>query len=203
MAPKKKFTKEQLVAAAFEIALTEGVEQITIRKVAERTGSSIAPIYVNFADVDQLKHEVVRKIYEVSQQMLMTCYSPDPFLNIGIASIKFARQYPVLFNELLTLRGQGRYLDAVQVPPHDMLREMKRAPELEGLPEEELMTIMFKLQVFQMGLSVMDVNQLLPEHCDEEQLIGMLASTGKDLIMAAHHRLREREASDKESKREE
>jgi len=203
MAPKKKFTKEQLVAAALEIAQTEGVDQITIRKVAERIGGSIAPIYVNFADVDELKHEVVRKIYEISHHMLMTRYSPDPFLNIGIASLKFARQYPVLFNELLTLRGQGRYLDAVQVPPQDMLREMNRVPELEGLPEEELMAIMSKLQVFQMGLSVMDVNQLLPEHWNEERLIEMLASTGKDLITAAHHRLQEREASAKESKQEE
>lgn len=52
MAPKKKFTKDQIIDAAFEIARTEGIEFITIRKVAEKLGGSIAPIYVNFKEAN-------------------------------------------------------------------------------------------------------------------------------------------------------
>lgn len=69
MAPKTKFKKEQIVDAAFEIARTEGLEGITIRKVAERLGSSIAPIYVNFKDVDELIQAVIRKTFTISKQL--------------------------------------------------------------------------------------------------------------------------------------
>ncbi len=61
MAPKSKFKKDQIIDAAFEIARTEGIDRITIRKVAEKLGSSIAPIYVNFKEVDELIQEVIKK----------------------------------------------------------------------------------------------------------------------------------------------
>lgn len=59
MAPKKKFTKDQIIDAAFEIARVEGVNSITIRKVAEKLGGSIAPIYVNFKEIG----EICLKVY--------------------------------------------------------------------------------------------------------------------------------------------
>ena len=39
MAPKTRFTKQDIVLAAFDIAQTDGIESITIRKVAERLGT--------------------------------------------------------------------------------------------------------------------------------------------------------------------
>ncbi|MFD0713510.1 TetR/AcrR family transcriptional regulator [Paenibacillus sp. GCM10027626] len=194
MAPKRKFTKEQLIEAAFEIAQAEGVEQITIRKVADKIGSSIAPIYVNFKDADELKQAVVRKIVDVSHQMLATRQHEDPFLNIGIASMQFARAYPVLFNELLMLRGQGRYLEAIQLSIDDMLVQMRENRDLQGFTTEELLPIMFKMQVFQLGLSVMEVNGLLPPQMGEEQLTELLEQTGSDIMAAARLRRKEQTA---------
>lgn len=43
MAPPKKYTKEQIIDAAFEIARTEGVDAVTIRKVAEKLGAPSPP----------------------------------------------------------------------------------------------------------------------------------------------------------------
>jgi len=186
MAPKKKFSKEQIIDAAFEIARAEGIDHITIRKVAEQMGSSIAPIYVNFTDIDELRMAVINKIHEVSQQMLMTPYSPNPFLNIGIASLKFAREYPALFKDLI-MNNNG-YLKNIQPPPSNVLEMMKQSPELEGFTDDELLGIFFKLRVFQIGLSVMDINGLLPEEYNEKKLIEILQSGGKDVIAAARLR---------------
>lgn len=61
MAPKKKYSKQQIIDAAFEIAKEEGMSSITIRKVAEHLGSSIAPIYVNFNTIDDLTEAVMQK----------------------------------------------------------------------------------------------------------------------------------------------
>lgn len=61
MPPKNKFSKEQISEAAFAIAENEGIDRITIRKVADRLGSSIAPIYVNFTDVEALSKPLLTK----------------------------------------------------------------------------------------------------------------------------------------------
>ncbi|MGF7050067.1 AcrR family transcriptional regulator [Paenibacillus sp. DS2015] len=186
MAPKKKFTKETIISVAFDIAKAEGMDHITIRKVAEHMGSSIAPIYVNFTDIDELKKEVMNRIHEISQQMLMTQYSPDPFLNIGIASLKFAREYRVLFNDMVM--NNNVYLQDVQPPMGTILEQMKQGPELEGFSDQDIMGVLFKMQVFQMGLSVMDVNGLFPADVNEEKLIEMMESTGKDIIAGVRSR---------------
>ena len=180
MAPKKKFTKETIISVAFEIAKAEGIDQITIRKVADQMGSSIAPIYVNFTDIYELKKAVMNKIHEVSQQMLMTQYNPNPFLNIGIASLKFAREYSVLFKDLIM--NNHAYLSDVQPQVGNILEQMRLDPELYDFTDEDLMGILLKMQVFQMGLSVMDINGLLPDGFDEEKLIAMMERTGKDII---------------------
>jgi AcrR family transcriptional regulator len=186
MPPRTKFTKEAIIDAAFDIAKTEGIDSISVRKVADNLGSSIAPIYVNFTDVDELKQAVLKKVHDIAQQMLMTQYSPDPFLNVGIASLKFAREYSVLFKDLIW--GSKRYLNSVNPSKTDLMEQMKQSSTLSGLSNEELGEIMFKMQVFQLGLSVMEVNGMLPEQFNEETIIGILESAGKDVITAARVR---------------
>lgn len=64
---KPKFTKEQIIDSAFQIAKEEGIDKITIRKVANHLGSSSAPIYVNFKDVQELKRAVIKKNRRMEQ----------------------------------------------------------------------------------------------------------------------------------------
>ncbi|WP_438349697.1 hypothetical protein ACP8HI_03195 [Paenibacillus sp. FA6] len=113
----------------------------------------------------------------------MTQYNPNPFLNIGIASLKFAREYSVLFNDLIM--NNHTYLNDVQPQVGNILDQMRLDPEMHDFTDEDLMGILLKMQIFQMGLSVMDVNGLLPEVFDEEKLIAMMERTGKDIIAGA------------------
>ena len=68
MGPKTKFTREQIIDAAFDIARTEGIDGITMRKIAEKMGSSVAPIYVNFKNIDELIEAIFEKIIEISRK---------------------------------------------------------------------------------------------------------------------------------------
>ncbi|MEH7385868.1 TetR family transcriptional regulator [Bacillus sp. JJ1521] len=191
MPPRTKFTKEAIIGAAFDIAKTEGIDNVTVRKIADKLGSSIAPIYVNFTDVEELKQDVLLKLHNIAQQMLKTQYSSDPFLNIGIASLKFAKEYSVLFNDLIL--NSNRYLNHVQPSRTNILENMKQSSSLSSFSDDELGEILFKMQIFQFGLSVMAVNGMLPEQFDEEMMIQMLESAGKDVITAAHLRKKEKE----------
>jgi len=70
MGPKVKFSKEQIIDVAFEIARADGIDGITMRKIAEKMGSSVAPIYVNFKNVDELNEALIERIISVNQQLL-------------------------------------------------------------------------------------------------------------------------------------
>lgn len=186
MAPKTKFTKEQIVDAAFEIARTEGVDSITIRKVAEKLGSSIAPIYVNFKEVGELVEEVYKKTFEVSRQILMEQNSGHPFHDIGVASIRFAREYPVLFRDLVMKKNDQAKHNEEET--QGFIKMMRMDPDLNGLSDDELLAILLKMKIFQVGMSVMVANELLPGDFTEEQMIQLMSSAAEDVISTAKRR---------------
>lgn len=190
MPPKKQFSKEQIINTAFEIARIEGIDNITIRKVAGQMGSSIAPIYVNFKDIDELKQAVITKIFDICQQMAIEKNTGNPFCDIGIASLRFAREYSVFFRDLV-MKSNGYMNNYDQELGTVLIEEMKKDPTLTDFSEEELRTILLKMRIFQLGLSVMVANGLLPETLDEESMISILENTATDVIAAAHIRRRE------------
>ncbi|MCJ8007149.1 TetR/AcrR family transcriptional regulator [Lederbergia wuyishanensis] len=191
MAPKTKFNKDQIIDAAFDIAKTEGIDSITIRKVANKLGSSIAPIYVNFKEVDELIEEVIKKTYAISKQLLIEQNTGNPFRDIGIASLRFAKEYSVLFRDLVM-----KNYNHTHNQDEDMgilVGMMKQDHLLKGIPEEELMNILLKMKIFQTGLCIMVANGLLPEDFDEEKMIHILDSTAMDIVTAAQLRNTENE----------
>src|SRR5690625_3282529 len=101
MAPRKKFSKEDIIIAAFNIAKEKGIDAITIRKVAEQLGSSIAPIYVNFKDVEELIQEVISHTMEIAKNLILEQNSGHPFRDIGIGSIKFGKHYSVIYFDFM------------------------------------------------------------------------------------------------------
>ena len=55
--PKQRITKEMIVDAAFEIAKTEGMEQVLIKNIAKKIGCSVQPVYTYCANMEGLRKE--------------------------------------------------------------------------------------------------------------------------------------------------
>jgi AcrR family transcriptional regulator len=187
MPPKTQYTKEQIILAAFDIACQDGIDGITIRKVASRLGSSVAPIYVNFQDVDELIQAVVNKTFAVGQEILAEQDTGNPFFDLGAASLRFARDYSQLFRDLTLKTNQYMKNYDQEVAPV-VLEHMKKDPQLAGFTDDELMEILLKVRIFQLGLSVMVANDLLPDRFNEDETARLLDSTGTDIINAARVR---------------
>lgn len=184
MGPKTKFTREQIIDAAFDIAQTEGIDGITMRKVAEKIGSSVAPIYVNFKNIDELLEALFEKIISISRKLLKEEDSGNPFRDIGVASLRFAMEYSVIFRDLVI--KSGKYMqgyDEKMMPV--LIEEMQKDPELKGFTLEELKTILLKVRIFQLGLSVMAANSLLPKDFSRQDMMDILSATADDVIMSA------------------
>ena len=188
MAPRKKFSKQDIIMAAFEIAKNEGIDAITIRKVAGELGSSIAPIYVNFEDVDELIQEVVNHTFEIAKQLIVEQNSGHPFRDIGIGSIRFAKNYSVLYRDLIM--KDNPYMKHDEGNISFLIQQMKQDPLLQEFSDQELKEIILKMEIFQTGLAVRVANGLLPEYFTEEKMIEMLDSVAEDIMTAAHVRKR-------------
>ncbi len=184
MGPKIKFSKEQIIDAAFEIAKTEGIDNITMRKIAEGMGGSVAPIYVNFKNINELIEAVIERIMGVSQQLLIEESSGNPFYDMGRASLRFAMEYSVLFRDLV-LKNNSYMQDYDEEMMPVLIKEMQKDPELEGFTEDELKNLLLKMKIFQLGLSVMAANGLLPKEYKKQDLLDILSSTANDVILSA------------------
>lgn len=181
MPPKNKFSKEQIIEVAFNIAKKEGFDGITIRKVAEKLNSSVAPIYVNFLDIEDLKKAVVTKVYEISNSIVKEQNTGDIFLNIGIASVKFAKEYSAIFKDLV-LKSNNYIENYDEEVGATIIEQMKKDPSLVIFTDEELKEILMKMRVFQVGLSIMATNESFAAELTEERIIELLDSTGEDVM---------------------
>lgn len=188
MSPKKEYTRDKIIKKAIQFVKKEGIEALTARQLAKELGSSVAPIYVNFEDIEELKRTVIEKIFEKTQESAEDEYTGEIFLDIGITSLNLADEYSKLFQDLIM--GKHNYLSNYdQKIGENIIEEMGSAPELKKFNKEELKDILLKMRIFQLGLSMMIANELLPEkYKEKEDIVELLAETGKDLITGMNYR---------------
>lgn len=184
MAPKTKYTKKEIIESAFEIAEKKGMDALTIRRIAKQLGSSIAPIYVNFNNVKELKEAVVHKTLDIVKEMITEQNSGHRFRDIGIGSVKFAREYSVLYRDLIMKNNE--HMKHNEENMRFVIEQMKTDPMLAQWTDASLQNVLFKMEIFQTGLCVMAANDLLPETHDEEKMIDLLDMAAEDFLHAVN-----------------
>ena len=98
MSLPKKIKKEDIVKAALEIIKTENLDDLTARRLAEALNCSVQPIFYNFATMDELKALVLDTIYQIYKNYMdFGAQQPQPYKGMGIAYVRFARDYPNYF----------------------------------------------------------------------------------------------------------
>jgi len=181
MPPKKKFDKEAIVEAAFQVAIEKGFSGITARSVANRLNSSVAPIYVNFDTIDELVEAVVQKVFSITEELLAQQKGGSLFEKIGLASLAFAREYPVLFQELSI--KPNKYLASYETIENTMIEALAEDEAMEGWTLEERKRLFLKMRVFQMGLSAMVANGHVPFWLDDRAVEELFMEVGDDLLL--------------------
>ncbi|MCR3923455.1 MAG: TetR/AcrR family transcriptional regulator [Firmicutes bacterium] len=189
MPPKIKFDKTAIVDAALEIAKEKGFSGITARSVANQLHSSVAPIYVNFATVDDLVAAVVQRVFAISEELLANQKGESLFENMGKASLAFAREYPVLFRELSI--QPNPYMASYETIENAMVEALREDEAMQGWTLAERKRLLLKLRIFQMGLSVMVANGHMPSWLDNQEFDALLMEVGDDVLLAQQIKRRE------------
>lgn len=107
MARKESITKEMLLDAAFELVKEEGIENLTARKLAVKTGCSTQPIFRTCKNMEEVTEEVFIKAMKYYNDYYKNYRksSSVPFVDLGMAYIAFAREDKNMF-KLLFLSEQ-------------------------------------------------------------------------------------------------
>ncbi|MEX1308703.1 MAG: TetR/AcrR family transcriptional regulator [Eubacteriales bacterium] len=186
MSPKVKITKAQIIQAAFDIAENEGLAQITVRKVAAALNCSVAPIYVNFENAEDLVSDVIKKAMDINMEYVSRPYTDQPFLNMGIGSIMLAYEHKKLYRDIVALNNAHDETDAEA--HRIMIDIMKSDKKLEGFSDPQIMQILFTLQVFTAGLCAYASAESMPEGITLKLLLKLLEDTGNDVIEGTRKR---------------
>ncbi len=190
MPPRTKFDRQSVIEAALEIAQREGISGITARKVAGQLGASVAPIYANFENIDDLVAAVVERVFALSGELVARQRGDDPLENIGRASIAFAREYPVLFRDLVM--RPNAHMDSYDALEDQLLEMMAGDERMQDWNRQDRRRLLFKLRAIHMGLSTMTAVGLVPSWLDEDEVEDILLEMGEELMLAASVKREER-----------
>ena len=96
--PKQRITKEMVVNAAFEIARSDGMEQVMVKNIAEKIGCSVQPIYSYCKNMEGLRQDVTLKVCSFIGEYVKTHIDKDDIFEItGRDYIQLAKEEPHLF----------------------------------------------------------------------------------------------------------
>ena len=119
MPPKAKFTREEIVSAALEVARSKGIEAVTAREVGNYLGTSSSPVFVAFKNMDELLNEVYNSaVKEYSDYSADSVNYTPAFKQFGFRLIEFASTQPNLFKMIYKYRqGDKSYSKMIMSIP--------------------------------------------------------------------------------------
>lgn len=184
MPPKSKFTQDEIIQAAFQIAKTEGIDKITARELGTRLGSSPRPIFTVFDNMEQIRAQVIACAKELYRQYVQEGLQQEiAFKGVGIAYITFSIREPKLF-QLLFMSAGPEQTDVAHVLPRidasyeDILQSVQIP---YGLSQEAADRIYQHLWTYTHGIATMCATGLCSYTM--EQISDRLTEIFKSLIM--------------------
>lgn len=119
MAPKNKFTKEEMVEAALRVVRANGIDALTAKTMADALGTSTQPIFTAFGSMDGIKKEVYAAAIRVYDRYTEAGLQERiPFFGVGMQYIRFAREEPELYRLLFLTRAQDKSFSATRSMQH-------------------------------------------------------------------------------------
>ena len=115
---EKEEMKKLVLDAAGKIAVSEGFEKISIRRIAEEIEYSPGTIYLYFKNRDEILYDLHRLAFQKFYEMQLTVsYIKDPFEKLrehGRVYITFALDNPELYELMFIVQAPGNEIEANQ-----------------------------------------------------------------------------------------
>ena len=155
MPPRIRFTREDILNAAFEIARESGMDALNARSIAARLGSSTQPLFRVFAGMEDIRAGVLEK----AAQAFDVCVRAEDDSDIplykrtGMAYIRFAREEPWLFKLMFMSDRAGKA--GSPVDNSTMTYVMDAGADATGLTADQMEDFHLHMWIYVHGLASM------------------------------------------------
>lgn len=107
MPPKPKYTKEEIVNAAYELTREKGIDAVVAREVGKRLNTSASPIFTVWNSMEELKAEVRELAKQEYRKYMEGIFDYTPsFKEFGMRWVAFAAEEPNLYRLLFLSRQE-------------------------------------------------------------------------------------------------
>jgi AcrR family transcriptional regulator len=183
MARKTTFRREDVERAAMALLEAEGVKAVTARRVAEAMGASTAPVYSNYASMEELIRVLLSRAGDVIVDYCRRPWTEDLFLNMGVGFVRFSIDHPQLFRALYLDSPTARAAEDRHV--FETLRhDLDRHPGLGPLPADHKDELLFQASIYTLGIATTVTTGMWADP-DLEVVEKWLRSVGGALTRAA------------------
>ncbi len=162
MPPKLRFTREEIVRAALELARAGGMTAVTARSLGAKLGSSTKPIFGIFRNMEEVQQEVLKaadECYQSYQRQEMARGEYPPYKASGMAYIRFATEERELFR-LLFMRDRSH--EEIPQDTEELRRMAALIQRSTGLEESAARQLHLEMWVFVHGIATMVATAYLP-----------------------------------------
>ena len=184
MPPKPKFTREEIIDAAFEIVRSNGMEALASRVLGKKMGSSARPIFTIFKDMNELKNEVRSKAEDMLNEYLSRAENYEPLYKQAVKeTIQFASDEPNLFYLIfMTDNGEAINFEFLKDKfKNEIAHYLDVLEKNYQLSEEESMIIFKHSSIYIYGVGAMCASRLC--YFSDEQLNQLLGEVFMAMLM--------------------
>lgn len=145
MPPKPKYTKEEIVNAAYELTREKGIDVVVAREVGKRLNTSSSPIFTLWNSMEELKMEVWMLAKQKYQAYMEDIFDYTPaFKEYGMRCVRFAAEEPNLYRMLFLTERENhspylRFKEEFGTLYARLVEEIRKSFELSGEDAEELL----------------------------------------------------------------
>lgn len=155
MPPKAKYTREEIADTAFQMVRRHGMDFLSARSLAAELGTSTAPIFTAFGNIENLASVVTERAGALYNDYIKEGMKDSlPFKGVGMKYVQFAKDEPELFKLLLSDLNHGgepsHFLPSADENTPSVLNVIKKA---YGIDEVGAARLYNHMSVYTHGLA--------------------------------------------------
>ena len=181
MPPKFKVSREEIINAALIITEQYGLSAVTARDLGKILGLSSRPLYSYFGTIDELKEEVIIRVFEHYKKIISSGdNSNNYFLSVGINYIEFAKNnrefYKIIHSSL-----NDKARSEIQSFEYSIIETIREREFSNEYTHDEIKDLYIKMAIFTHGLADL-MFQGEFKNFDRKDTEKILSETGEAII---------------------
>ena len=184
MAPKFKFTKEEVLTITIDFIRENGIEALTARELAKKLESSTKVIFSLFSNMKNLEDEAKFAAENIfSEKVNLALRDDSPFKRLGVEYILFSKNEPKLFQWLFMRKG----IEVESFKDFLPMRDYEYKSVIESIDEEYKISIenakkfYEHLFIYSHGIATLTVTGIY--NFTPSEIIEYMAEVAKSLIV--------------------